>query len=342
VPTIHDVAKLAGVAPITVSRVVNNNGYVSKETRQRVEAAVIALDYIPNALGPSLRLKRTKTLALVLSDITNPFWTTVARGVEDTANKSGYHIIMGNTDESAEKQEDYLLFLMKKQVDGFLVVPASSRSLGTLQKRRVPFVVLDRSIPDNGVDSVRGDSVGGAYALTKHLIELGHLCIAIIAGPEHVSTASDRVEGYLRALAEADLKNTQLIYWGTYSQQTGYAFTQKALQSNPRPTAIFASNNFIAIGVMRALRDAGLRVPEDISVVAFDDLPQAITIDPFFTVASQPSYEMGQKATELLLMRLAENAPDQYQQIVLPVDIIIRRSSGKPPLVHPTYLNRER
>src|SRR6185369_11779610 len=152
---IHEVAKRAGVAPITVSRVINNDGYFSEETRRKVEAAVLELDYIPNSLGPSLRSKRTQTLALVLSDITNPFWTTVARGVEDAANKRGYHIIIGNTDESAEKQEEYLLFLLKKQVDGFLLVPASSSSSDLLHKRRVPLVVLDRRVQEEGIDSVR-------------------------------------------------------------------------------------------------------------------------------------------------------------------------------------------
>jgi LacI family transcriptional regulator len=319
-----------------VSRVVNNNGYVSEETRRRVEAAILELHYIPNALGPSLRSKRTLTLALVLSDITNPFWTTVARGVEDTANKQGYHIIIGNTDESPEKQEEYLTFLMKKQVDGFLVVPASSRSLDALQKRRVPFVVIDRCIPSKQIDSVRGDSVGGAFALTKHLLGLGHRRIAIITGQQFNSTACDRVAGFLQALEEAGLKDPPQVYWGEYNQQTGYAYTQQALRSEPRPTAIFATNNFIAIGVIRALREAQMRVPRDISVVAFDDLPAAITIDPFFTVAAQPAYEMGQQATELLLSRLAENGPEGCQEIVLPVEIIVRSSSGKAPAARKT------
>jgi LacI family transcriptional regulator len=329
--TIHDVAKRAGVAPITVSRVVNNNGYVREDTRRRVEAAILELHYIPNALGSSLRSKRTMTLALVLSDFTNPFWTTVARGVEDTANNHGYHIIIGNTDESPEKQEEYLMFLMKKQVDGFLVVPASSRSLEALQKRRIPFVVIDRRLPDNLIDSVRGDSVGGAYLLTKHLLELGHRQIAIISGQQDNSTAYDRVKGFLRAREEVGLSDLSQVYWGEYTQQTGYEYTQLILQTMPRPTAIFATNNFIAIGTMRALRDAGVRVPEDMSVVAFDDLPAAITIDPFFTVAAQPAYEMGQQATELLLARLAGNGPVAYQEIVLPVEIILRKSSSKPP-----------
>jgi LacI family transcriptional regulator len=331
VPTIHDVAKRAGVAPITVSRVVNNNGYVSEDKRRRVEAAILELDYIPNALGTSLRSKRTQTLALVLSDITNPFWTTVARGVEDTANKSGYHIIIGNTDESSAKQEEYLNFLLQKQVDGFLVVPVSQSPLETLQKRRVPFVVLDRRIPDVDIDSVRGDSVGGAYALTKHLLGLGHRRIAIITGRHDQSTACDRVIGSLRALEEAGLRDTHQVYWGEYNQQTGYECTQQALRTEPCPTAIFATNNFLAIGTMLALREAGIRVPLDMSVVAFDDLPLAITFDPFLTVASQPAYEMGQRATELLLARLSDNGPEGHQEIVLPVDIIVRRSSGKPP-----------
>jgi len=328
--TIRDVAKLAGVAPITVSRVINNDGYFTEETRQKVEAAVLELDYIPNSLGPSLRSKRTQTLALVLSDITNPFWTTVARGAEDAANKHGYHIIIGNTDESAEKQEEYLLFLMKKQVDGFLFVPASYNASKTLLKRKVPTVILDRRFPSSQVDSVRCDSVGGAFGLTKHLIDLGHRHIAIITGRQDHTTACDRVEGYVAALKEARISDSQQIFWGEYTQQSGYDNTVQILRTSHRPTAIFAANNFIAIGVMRALRDAGMRVPEDISVVAFDDLPEAITIDPFFTVAAQPAYEMGHKATELLISRLAGDEARDYQEIVLPVEIIVRKSSSKP------------
>ena len=163
---ILDVAKLADVSPTTVSRVVNDNGYVSEETRRRVNAAILELDYIPNELGKSLRSKRTQTLALVLSDMTNPFWTTVARGVEDTANKRGYHVIIGNTDESLEKQDDYLHFLMKKQVDGFLLVPASIQTPSIL-KRKIPTVILDRRVLHTDIDTVRCDSTCGARDLIK-------------------------------------------------------------------------------------------------------------------------------------------------------------------------------
>ncbi len=330
---IHDVAKRAGVAPITVSRVVNNNGYVSEATRRRVEAAILELDYVPNALGSSLRSKRTQTLALVLSDITNPFWTTVARGVEDAANKRGYHIIIGNTDESSQKQEEYLMFLRQKQVDGFLLVPTSTKSSNLLKKGGIPVIVLDRHFPNYQIDSVRGDSVGGAFELTNHLLELGHRRIAIITGRHDHSTASDRVTGALQAFEQAGISEPPLVYWSEYNQESGYESTHRALLEEPSLTAIFGTNNFIAIGVMRALRDAGVRVPEEISVVAFDDLPPAITIDPFFTVAAQPAYELGRQATELLLSRLNDEGPDGPQEIVLPVEIIVRKSSGKPPLL---------
>lgn len=330
--TIKDVAQRAGVAPITVSRVVNNNGYVSEEKRQRVEAAIRELNYITNALGPSLRSKRTQTLAVVLSDITNPFWTTVARGIEDTANQHGYHLIIGNTDESPEKQNDYLTFLMKKQVDGFLVVPASFSPLAQLTNRQIPFVVLDRWFPGGEVDSVRCDSIGGAYQLTQYLLALGHRRIGVITGRQDHSTALDRVAGARQAVSDAGLDERSLtVYWGEFTQACGYDYAAQLMQTTPRPSAIFAANNFIAIGVMRWLREHGLDVPGDMSVVAFDDLPPAITIDPFFTVAAQPAYEMGRRATQLLLARLGSDAASEPQEIVLPVELIVRKSSGIPP-----------
>ncbi len=327
-PTIHDVAKRAGVAPITVSRVINNSGYVSKETRECVEAAIAELGYVPNMLARSLRSKRTHTLALVLTDITNPFWTTVARGVEDAANDGGFNVILCNTDESETEQAKYLTVLLQKQVDGILLVPARSTAepVELIQKQGVPVVVLDRRVPHAQVDVVRGDSERGAYRLIGLLLTLGHRRIAMLAGPQTVSTAVDRVAGYRRALAEAGLDaDVELIYYGEYTQAGGYEMTQQVLTTTPWPTALFAANNFIAIGALRALRDAGLRVPEDMALVCFDDLP---AIDPSLTVAAQPAYEMGQRATELLLARLSGQAPKEYQEIVLPTEMIVRSSSG--------------
>ena len=330
-PTIKDVAQLAGVAPITVSRVINDSGYVSDETRRRVEAAIAELGYVPNRVARSLRSKQTHTLALILTDITNPFWTTVARGVEDVASADGFNVILCNTDESEPKENSYVRVLLQKQVDGFVLVPAdrTSRSVTLIRKQQVPLVILDRTVPAP-VDIVRSDSEGGAYLLTRHLLELGHRHIAMLSGPEEVSTAVDRAAGYRRALTEAGVSvDERTVRYRAFTQEGGYLMTQEVLTVRPRPTALFAANNFIAIGAFRALREVGLRVPEDIALVAFDDLPPTFTMEPFLTVAAQRAYEMGRRATQLLLQRLIEATPGPAQEIILPTDLVVRRSSGR-------------
>jgi LacI family transcriptional regulator len=334
-PTIRDVAKRAGVSPITVSRVINDSGYVSPATRQRVEIAIADLQYVPNTLARSLRSKRTKTIALVLTDVTNPFWTTVARGVEDAASDQGFNMVLCNTDESETKQANYLTVLLEKRVDGILLVPAlsSAEPIELIHRQGTHVVVLDRRVPCSHVDVVRCDSEGGAYQLTRLLVSLGHRRIAMLSGPKDVSTAVDRVEGYRRALAEAGLDvDESLIYYGEFMQSAGYEMMGRVLSITPWPTAVFGGNNFIAIGALRALREVGLSVPEDIALVTFDDLPMTLLIDPFLTVATQPAYEMGRQATELLLARLSGQSPPDYQEIVLPTEIIVRQSSG--PLRH--------
>jgi LacI family transcriptional regulator len=332
-PNIRDVAKRAGVAPITVSRVINNSGNVSTKTRERVEKAIQELGYMPNRLARSLRLKRTHTLALVVTDITNPFWTTVVRGVEDAAQDAGYSVILCNTDESETKQEQYLGVLMQKQVDGILLVPARTGAeiVVWIKKQNTPIVILDRRVSPAQVDVVRGDSEDGAYQLICHLLALGHRRIAVLSGPRDVSTAVDRVAGYCHALTEAGLEiRADWVQHGRFSQKSGYEMTREVLATSPRPTALFAVNNFIAIGALRALGDSNLQVPKDMSVVAIDDLTSELVIKPFLTVADQPAYEMGKQAAELLLARLSGSASDGYQEIVLPVKIIVRGSSGRP------------
>jgi LacI family transcriptional regulator len=311
--------------------VINNSGYFSRETLERVEAAIHELGYVPNTLARSLRSKRSNTLALVLTDITNPFFTTLARGVEDTASDAGFTVIFCNTDESQAEEQKYLQVLVQKQVDGVLLVPArcTADSIDFIHKHATPVVVLDRRVPEAQTDVVRADSEGGAYRLTRLLLSLGHMRIAILSGPRAVSTAADRVTGYQRAMAEAGIPEVeQLIYSGSFTQDSGYEMAKQALAAAPRPTALFAANNFIGIGALKALQDLGLRVPEDIALVAFDDLPPALVIFPFFTVATQPAYEMGKRATELLLARLTGEAPSPYQEIVLPAEVIVRQSSG--------------
>jgi LacI family transcriptional regulator len=330
-PTIRDVAKLAGVSPITVSRVINNTGYIGEKTRKRVEAAIRQLGYVPNTLARSLRSRRTCTLALVLTDITNPFWTTVARGAEDAASKAGFSMMLGNTDESEEKQGRYITALLEKQIDGMLFVPVGNTPavIRMVKRQDVPVVVLDRRITGAKADVVRCDSEGGAYKLTNLLLSLGHRRIAVLSGPRRISTAEDRVRGYQRALAEQGVPiQAELMHYGNFTVESGVEMARCALNLSPRPTAIFAGNNFIAIGALKVLQEFRVRVPEDIALVGFDDLPANLTIDPFLTVARQPAYEMGSRAAELLLKRLDGTAPRGYQEVVLPTEIEIHRSSG--------------
>ncbi|SRR6266498_235524 len=328
-PTVLDVAKRAGVAPITVSRVINNSGYISQATRERVEAAVKELRYVPNTIARGLRSKRTRTLALVVTDITNPYFTLMARGVEDVAGDANYTVVYCNTDESEAKEEKYANILAQRQVDGVLLVPACGnvKTIKFLLSNDINVVALDRRVSEVEIDSVRSDSEEGAYRLVKLLIELGHKQIAVVTGPRDVSTSIDRVAGYRRALAEAGLIENELIYYGEFNQDSGYEFTQQAMMHSPKPTAIFGVNNFITIGIIKALRDLMMDVPGDVSVVGFDDLPESMLLSPFLTVAAQPAYEMGRTAAELLLKRISGELTGEPQKLVLPTQVIQREST---------------
>ena len=329
-PTVLDVAKRAGVAPITVSRVINNSGYISQATRERVEEAVKELGYVPNTLARGLRSKQTKTLALVVTDITNPYFTLMARGVEDAAGASDYTVIYCNTDESEEKEENYANLLAQRQVDGVLLVPSCGnvKTINFLLSNDINVVALDRRVTGVEIDSVRSDSENGAYQLIKMLIGLGHKRIAMITGPKDVSTSVDRVIGYQQALAEANLSENELVYYGMFNLESGYELTKQAMMQSPGLTAIFGANNFIAIGIIKALRDLQFDVPGDISIGAFDDLPESMLVAPFLTFVEQPAYEMGRMATELLLKRISGDLAGGYQKLILPTQIIERRSTG--------------
>ena len=329
-PNLLDIARRAGVAPITVSRVINNSGYVSQSTRARVEAAVKELGYVPNTIARGLRSKRTHTLALIVTDITNPYFTSMARGVEDVAGAYDYTVIYCNTDESETKEEKYANMLAQRQVDGVLLVPScgNAKTIKFFEANDINVVVLDRRISGVRSDIICSDSENGANRLVKLLIGLGHKRIAIITGPKDVSTSVDRVTGYQQALREAGLSENELIYYGAFNEQSGYELTNQAMTQVQKPTAIFGANNYIAMGIIKALYDLKLDVPGDVSVVGFDDLPESIFMKPFLTVARQRAYEMGQLATELLLKRISGELSQEHRELLLPIEIIVRESSG--------------
>jgi LacI family transcriptional regulator len=331
VATITDVAKRAGVSPVTVSRVINNASNVMPETRARVLAAIHDLGYVPNVAARSLRSKRMHSLALILPDITNSFWTTVARGVEDAAQARGYAVLLCNTDENLAKQAGYLRLVASQRVDGVIIAPCDDdpEHVAPLRERAMPTVVIDRMVTGWDVDRVRGDSLAGAYALVRHLISLGHVRIAMISGPCGTSTADERVLGYRMALAEAGLPvDERLIRRGEFRISSGEQMTRAIFQEGLRPTAIFAANNALAMGAIDAAGELGLRIPQDLALVCFDDLANSSRLFPFLTVAVQPAYEIGLKAAQLLLGRLEGRVADPPREFVLPTRMIVRYSCG--------------
>ncbi|NIV28001.1 MAG: substrate-binding domain-containing protein [Anaerolineae bacterium] len=330
-PTIKDVAKRAGVSPMTVSRVLNDASNVRPSTREKVLAAVEELGYVPSGVAKSLRSKRTHTLALLVPDGANAFWTTVARGVEDAAQDRGYSVLLCNTDENPAKQQNYLDVVIRQQVDGVVIAPCDTdaQNLDKLRRTGVPTVVIDRYIKSWDVDTVIGDSIGGARALVRHLISLGHQRIAMLSGPATTSTASDRVVGYRIALAEAGLPyDPRLVKEGEYRALSGERLTQQLLGEGLAPTAIFAANNALLLGAIVALEKRGLRVPQDIAMVCFGDLPNTAHFFPFLTVADFPSYEMGVNAAQILFSRVEAEVDLKRRCVVLPSRMIVRHSCG--------------
>ncbi|PLS81814.1 MAG: LacI family transcriptional regulator, partial [Chloroflexi bacterium] len=305
--SIQDVAERAQVSAMTVSRVLNNSGRVAPATRQRVEQVIREMGYVPNALVTSLFNGRTRTIALIIGDISNPFFTAVVRGVEDMAQRNGYTVILGNSDESVEKERHYITALISKRIDGLLITPSGSESrqiLDVLTARGIPFVLIDRDLPGIHADTVTGDNIAGAKLLIRHLHSLGHRRIALVNAAGDISTNRDRQRGYQAALREHGIESMPvLVSANSYRRDSAHPVVHQLLElpSAQRPTAIIAGNNLLAIGVIEALRAAQVKVPEDMAVVCFDDIELASALDPFLTVVAQPVRSFGTIAMQFLL-----------------------------------------
>ncbi|MFD0692980.1 LacI family DNA-binding transcriptional regulator [Paenibacillus sp. GCM10027628] len=329
--TIYDIAEKAGVSAMTVSRVINNTGRISEATRKRVRKVMEELHYIPNSMARSLVLQKTNILSLLITDITNPFYTTIARGAEDAAKRSGFRLLFGNSDENYAKEKDYVDMILSTRVDGVLFAPTGDDSLEhllQLQKHNIPFVVLDREVPGIEADVVLGDSKEGARKLVEHLIGLGHRRIALINGSQDVSTARLRHLGYREAHTLNGLPiDDSLIIHVNYRDFHDESALDALLKQPEPPTAIFAANNMLAVGVIQALRKRGLQVPQDLSVACFDDFVHAEAINPFLTVAAQPAYQFGSLGMQLLIERIEGETVQVNRKLILPCELQIRAST---------------
>lgn len=325
--SIKDVAEAAGVSTATVSRVLSNGLHVRPEVRERVLATVERLGYRPNLVARSLRSQQSNTIGLIVSDISNPFFTAISRAVEDTAYEQGFSVLLCNTDEDAEKEAIYLGLMRDMSVAGTIISP-TRQTIANFSDSDFPFpvVVIDRPISDKDVDAVLLDNVDAAYRLVTHLIEQGYRRISALCS--EMSTGLERQIGYEKALRSHGLApKTEYMKYVIPRAEAGYAATLKILDAAEPPDALFTANSLLGVGALQAIRERNLTIPGDIALVTFDETTWARLVQPAITLIAQPTYEIGRTATELLLQRIADpNRPTR--QVILKGQLQVRGSSA--------------
>lgn len=328
--TIKDVASKAGVSVTTVSHVINKTRFVSEELVERVLLAMEELKYQPNTLARSLRMGETKTIGLIIPDNSNPFFADVSRTVEDIGFERGYSVFLCNSDGLLEKEAAYISMLITKQVDGVVYIPASGSQshLLSLTSRGIPVVVVDRDIPDLEADVVLIDNEQGGYEATRYLLGLGHKKIACITGPPQLAPSAARVKGYQRALQECCLPvRSEYILPGDFRARGGEMAMHGLLKLPDKPTAVFSCNDLMAIGALRILRKHNIKVPQQISIIGFDDIDMASEIVPALTTVAQPAVDLATCAADLLIARLQKGqACVEFKRRVLDARLVIRDS----------------
>lgn len=327
-PTIYDVARLAGVSTATVSRALNGTGQIATGTRRTIEAAVEQLGYRPNTIARSLVTKSTQTIALLLPEITNPFYAQLVGGIQEAALAARHTMLLCTTEGDPEREEQYLSLLRSKQVDGALVdgLVLPPHRIARFVAEGFPIVCLDRDVDSRSVPLVQVDNRRGAFLATQHLLALGHTRVAHVAGAQELRISEQRVAGYRDALAAAGLPaDPELVAVGSFTEEGGYAAMQDLLDSGA--TAVFAANDLSALGVIHALAASGRRVPDDVSVVGFDDVRLAAYTSPTLTTVRQPAREIGERATRLLLDLTSRRPVPQLVHLLEP-RLVVRESTA--------------
>lgn len=326
-PTIRDVAKLAKVSHQTVSRVINQSVEVTPETRAKVEAAITKLGYRPNAIARSMAHGRTHTLACLSPNLTDFTFASIIEGAETEARQHGYYLLSSSAPDEATFAALVEELVPHRRTDGLLVINPYADERHTRLPKNFPTVFVGARPRDEQVDSVALDDEGAAHAATRHLLQLGHRQIALISGPLAEDCTQDRITGYHAALREAGVESDQrLMREGDWSASSGYQAIRDLAQAKCLPTAVFAQNDRMAMGAMRAARDLGLSVPEQLAVIGIDDMPLASYFDPPLTTMRQDMFGIGREAARLLIRALGQpEAPRQHLR--LPAELIVRRST---------------
>lgn len=328
--TLKEVAKLAGVSTATVSNALNETKYVSEEVKDKINRAIEELNYQPNIVAKSLRVQESRIIGVLISDVANPFFSIVVKGLEEELSKSNYSILLCNTDSSVEKERKYLEVMIGKRVDGLVVSSAGNTGdyFRSLDKTGVPIVFLNRCPEFMNSDVIMTNNIQGAYSATEHLIRHGYGKIAIITGPSSISTGKDRLIGYKRALEDYGVAlSDPLVKEGLFTIQSGYDKMKELMEQDMKPDAVFISNNSMTLGAYKYLKEAGIRIPDQIAVLGYDDPDWADIVEPPITTVRQPAYQLGVHAANLMLARINEK---QVKREIMYMDttLIIRRSCG--------------
>jgi DNA-binding LacI/PurR family transcriptional regulator len=328
-PTIYDVAKKANVSIATVSKVINQTGSIGEKTRAKIFKVMEEMNYQPSVVASALTGKNTFTIGLLIPDLANPFFAEVSRSIEDRGHELGFSLVICSTDNDPEKEAQYISVLQKKRVDG-IILATGIQNDGTLKeliKRNVSIALIARDMPSLTVNTVLVDDFMGGYLAAKHLVSFGHRKIAVIAEDLEVMSSSERVRGYRCSLEEAGIEvDDNLICISDFTVEGGKLLTGKLLDSLIPPTAIFACNDLLAIGAIQAARERGLLLPEDLSVVGFDNTVLAKIVDPPLTTVAQPVHDMGRQVVDLLVQEIRRHSKEK-QRIVLQPELIVRRST---------------
>jgi LacI family transcriptional regulator len=331
--TVSDVAGRAGVSVSTASRVLSGRGYASADTRRVVLQAARELGFVPNQIARSLRTRRTRMIGLLIGDVENPFYSTLASNVESVTRGAGYHVVLCNSNDNPEIEKEYLNLLEGMRVDGLVVTPTprNRAKLADLLGKGVVIVQIDRVVEGLHADAILVDNEAGAHRAVEYMIAAGHTRIGILPGDLDVATARQRLAGYERALCEHGIPiREQLIRPGSFHRERAIEDATELIKAHPAPTALLAANNLLAEGTLVALADHGLRVPRDMSVVAFDDVPWMPLLDPPITAVRQPVADIARTAAELMLRRLGDDAKARPNTVIFRTELVERGSVAAP------------
>jgi len=343
-PTIYDIAQAAGVSTATVSKVLNNTGRISEKTRRNILRIIEEMDYQPSIVASALTGKKTHTIGLLLPDLANPYFSEIARNIEDRGHDHGFSVIICSTDNKPEKVSHYISILRQKRVDGIIIATGvrDEKVLKELNRRDIPFALIARELPMLAAHTVLVDDFMGGYLAASHLAEWGHRKIAIIAEDLQLTSSKERVRGWRSALEEHGITcDEKWVVIGDFTVEGGKRAMHRLLDLPDRPTAVFACNDLLAIGSIQAARERGLSVPDDVSVVGFDNTILATIIDPPLTTVAQPIREIGRQVMDLLVREIEERKQVKQRVVLLP-ELIIRQSTKRLAPASPTDGNDDR